>query len=84
MDALGRNDPASAVAQLKRLLAVNDRSYELHLFLGDAYAAMRAVRECARRVRRGRPDQPAQRRAGALRRARIPDAGRYRARAAEG
>ncbi len=41
MDALGRNDPASAVAQLKRLLAVNDRSYELHLFLGDAYAAMR-------------------------------------------
>jgi choline-sulfatase len=41
MDALGRNDPAAAVAQLKRLLAVNDRAYELHLFLGDAYAAMR-------------------------------------------
>jgi arylsulfatase A-like enzyme/Tfp pilus assembly protein PilF len=39
MDALGRNDGASAVAQLKRLLAVNDRAYELHLFLGDAYAA---------------------------------------------
>ena len=43
MDALGRNDPASAVAQLKRLVAVNDRSYELHLFLGDAYAAMREL-----------------------------------------
>ena len=41
MDALGRNDAAAAVAQLKRLLAVNDRAYELHLFLGDAYAAMR-------------------------------------------
>jgi len=41
MDALGRNDPTAAVAQLKRLLEVNDRSYELHLFLGDAYAAMR-------------------------------------------
>jgi choline-sulfatase len=41
MDALGRNEPAAAVSQLKPLLAVNDRSYELHLFLGDAYAAMR-------------------------------------------
>jgi choline-sulfatase len=41
MDALARNEPAAAVAQLKRLLAQNDRAYELHLFLGDAYAAMR-------------------------------------------
>ena len=41
MDALGRNDAAAAAAQLKRLLAINGRAYELHLFLGDAYAAMR-------------------------------------------
>jgi arylsulfatase A-like enzyme/Tfp pilus assembly protein PilF len=40
MDALSHNQ-ADAVAQLTRLLAVNDRSYELHLFLGDAYAAKR-------------------------------------------
>ena len=39
MDALARNQPAAAIVQLKRLLAVNERSYELHLFLGDAYAA---------------------------------------------
>jgi len=41
MDALARNEPAAAIAQLKRLLAINDRSYELHLFLGDAYVATR-------------------------------------------
>ena len=41
MDALGRDQPAAAVAQLKPLLAINNRSYELHLFLGDAYTAMR-------------------------------------------
>jgi tetratricopeptide (TPR) repeat protein len=41
MDALGRNEPAAAIAQLKRLLAINGRSYELHLFLGDAYVATR-------------------------------------------
>src|SRR6185436_13335027 len=41
MDALGRNQPATAVAQLKPLLATYGRAYELHLFLGDAYAAMR-------------------------------------------
>ena len=41
MDALARNEPAAAIAQLKQLLAVNDRSYELHLFLGDAYVATR-------------------------------------------
>ena len=41
MDALARSDPAAAIAQLKALLAVNDRSYELHLFLGDAYVATR-------------------------------------------
>ncbi len=41
MDALGRNDGPAAIIQLKRLLATNPRSYELHLFLGDAYAATR-------------------------------------------
>ena len=41
MDALARNEPAAAVAQLKRLLAENGRAYDLHLFLGDAYTAMR-------------------------------------------
>jgi Tfp pilus assembly protein PilF len=41
MDALGRNDGAAAIVQLKRLLAMQPRSYELHLFLGDAYAATR-------------------------------------------
>jgi arylsulfatase A-like enzyme/Tfp pilus assembly protein PilF len=41
MDALAKGDAAAAIAQLKRLLAVNDRSYELHLFLGDAYVATR-------------------------------------------
>jgi len=39
MDALTRNQPSEAIAQLKQLLAVNDRSYEVHLFLGDAYTA---------------------------------------------
>ena len=41
MDALARDQPTAAIAQLKPLLAVNNRSYELHLFLGDAYAATR-------------------------------------------
>jgi arylsulfatase A-like enzyme/Tfp pilus assembly protein PilF len=41
MEALGRNQPDAAIAQLKPLLAINDRSYELHLFLGDAYTATR-------------------------------------------
>jgi choline-sulfatase len=41
MDALGRNDGAAAILQLKRLLDTYPRSYELHLFLGDAYAATR-------------------------------------------
>jgi arylsulfatase A-like enzyme/Tfp pilus assembly protein PilF len=41
MDALGRNAPDAAIAELKKLVAINDRSYELHLFLGDAYAAKR-------------------------------------------
>ncbi len=39
IDALGRDDPDSAILELKKLVAINDRSYELHLFLGDAYAA---------------------------------------------
>ena len=41
MDALGRDQPAAALAQLKPLLAINNRSYELHLLLGDAYTATR-------------------------------------------
>lgn len=41
MDALARDRPAAAIAQLEQLLTINDRSYELHLFLGDAYAATR-------------------------------------------
>jgi arylsulfatase A-like enzyme/Tfp pilus assembly protein PilF len=41
VDALGRNAPDAAIAELKTLSAINDRSYELHLFLGDAYAAKR-------------------------------------------
>jgi len=41
MDALARDQPAAAIAQLKQLLTINDRSYELHLFLGDAYTATR-------------------------------------------
>ncbi|HEY7291443.1 MAG TPA: sulfatase-like hydrolase/transferase [Vicinamibacterales bacterium] len=39
MNALERNAPDQAITQLKKLVAINDRSYELHLFLGDAYAA---------------------------------------------
>ena len=41
IDALGRDQPAAAIAQLTPLLAINGRSYELHLFLGDAYTATR-------------------------------------------
>ena len=41
MDALARDQPAAAIAQLEQLLAINGRSYELHLFLGDAYTATR-------------------------------------------
>lgn len=41
IDALSRGQADTAVAELKRLMAVNERSYELHLFLGDAYAAKR-------------------------------------------
>ena len=41
IDALNRGDADAAINDLKRLLADNDRSYELHLFLGDAYAARR-------------------------------------------
>jgi len=39
MDALERGDADVAITELKKLIAINDRSYELHLFLGDAYAA---------------------------------------------
>jgi len=41
MDALANDRPATAIEQLKRLLAVDERSYEVHLFLGDAYTATR-------------------------------------------
>jgi arylsulfatase A-like enzyme/Tfp pilus assembly protein PilF len=41
LDALGRRAPDVAIAELKKLIAINDRSYELHLFLGDAYSAKR-------------------------------------------
>ncbi len=39
LDALNRKAPDVAIAELKKLMAINDRSYELHLFLGDAYVA---------------------------------------------
>ena len=39
IDALGRGQPDTAITELKKLIAINDRSYELHLFLGDAYEA---------------------------------------------
>jgi Tfp pilus assembly protein PilF len=41
LDALEKRSPDVAIAELKKLLTINDRSYELHLFLGDAYAAKR-------------------------------------------
>jgi choline-sulfatase len=41
IDALERNQPDAAIAQLKRLVGINERSFELHLLLGDAYAAKR-------------------------------------------
>jgi len=41
MDALGRGNADAAIADLKKLIEITDRSYELHLFLGDAYAAKR-------------------------------------------
>jgi Tfp pilus assembly protein PilF len=41
LNALDRRAPDAAIAELKKLLVINDRSYELHLFLGDAYAAKR-------------------------------------------
>jgi tetratricopeptide (TPR) repeat protein len=41
LDALEKRSPDAAIDELKKLLAINDRSYELHLFLGDAHAAKR-------------------------------------------
>jgi arylsulfatase A-like enzyme/Tfp pilus assembly protein PilF len=41
IDALSRGQADTAIAELKRLTAINERSYELHLFLGDAYASKR-------------------------------------------
>jgi len=39
IEALGRGLPDTAITELKKLVAINERSYELHLFLGDAYQA---------------------------------------------
>jgi arylsulfatase A-like enzyme/Tfp pilus assembly protein PilF len=39
IDALGRGQADVAIAELTKLIAINERSYELHLFLGDAYEA---------------------------------------------
>ena len=41
VDALNRKAPDAAIVELKKLLAINDRSYELHLFMGDAYVLKR-------------------------------------------
>jgi arylsulfatase A-like enzyme/Tfp pilus assembly protein PilF len=41
IDALSRGQADLAISDLKALIAINERSYELHLFLGDAYAAKR-------------------------------------------
>src|SRR5260370_703178 len=39
IEALARGQPDAAIGELKKLVAVNERSYALHMFLGDAYAA---------------------------------------------
>jgi arylsulfatase A-like enzyme/Tfp pilus assembly protein PilF len=39
IEALGGGQPDTAITELKKLVAINERSYELHLFLGDAYQA---------------------------------------------
>jgi arylsulfatase A-like enzyme/Tfp pilus assembly protein PilF len=41
IEALGRGEADLAIAELKKLIAGDERSYELHLFLGDAYVAKR-------------------------------------------
>jgi Tfp pilus assembly protein PilF len=41
INELSRGQADLAIADLKKLVAINDRSYELHLFLGDAYMAKR-------------------------------------------
>jgi arylsulfatase A-like enzyme/Tfp pilus assembly protein PilF len=41
IDALGRGEADLAIAELKKLIAGDEGSYELHLFLGDAYVAKR-------------------------------------------
>jgi len=41
MDAIGRGQADTAIAELKKLAASDDRAYEVHLFLGDAYASKR-------------------------------------------
>ena len=84
MDALARNEPAAAIAQLKQLLTVNDRSYELHLFLGDAYVATRQFEQALGEYAAAGIAEPAQRRAGAVRGARPSRARGHDARAAEG
>ena len=41
INELSRGNADFAITELKKLVATNDRSYELHLFLGDAYVAKR-------------------------------------------
>lgn len=41
INELARGQADLAIADLKKLVAINDRSYELHLFLGDAYMSKR-------------------------------------------
>lgn len=41
INELSRGNADFAITELKKLVAINDRSYELHLFLGDAYVAKR-------------------------------------------
>ncbi len=40
LDALDRGEPTAAVAILKKLLVSNVRAFEVHLYLGNAYAMM--------------------------------------------
>lgn len=41
LNALDRGDPATAVTILKQMLVANVRAFEVHLYLGNAYAARR-------------------------------------------
>jgi len=41
LNAMNRGEPGAAVAILKQMLASNVRAFEVHLYLGNAYAARR-------------------------------------------